>query len=106
MRRPASQLNMEDFPTFGRPTMATTGTGTGSFSGGWGGLHVPCGFPISILPQSCQEALPPRNLLPATGFYDRTLWARVFCPRGKIYLRGSDRLARTRGSDRLARTRG
>src|SRR5438132_4660684 len=28
MRRPASQLNSEDLPTFGRPTMATTGTDT------------------------------------------------------------------------------
>src|SRR5690349_13452577 len=28
MRRPASQLNNEDFPTLGRPTIATTGTPT------------------------------------------------------------------------------
>ena len=27
MRRPASQLNSDDLPTLGRPTMATTGTG-------------------------------------------------------------------------------
>ena len=25
IRRPTSQLNSDDFPTFGRPTMATTG---------------------------------------------------------------------------------
>src|SRR5258706_15888886 len=36
MRRPASQLKTEDFPTLGRPTMATTGTGTSSVSGRWG----------------------------------------------------------------------
>ena len=28
MRRPASQLNSEDLPTLGRPTMATTGEDT------------------------------------------------------------------------------
>src|SRR5215472_6301806 len=28
MRRPASQLNSDDLPTLGRPTMATTGTAT------------------------------------------------------------------------------
>src|SRR5262245_40032808 len=28
MRRPASQLNSEDLPTLGRPTMATTGRDT------------------------------------------------------------------------------
>src|SRR5882757_284270 len=27
IRRPASQLNSDDLPTFGRPTMATTGSG-------------------------------------------------------------------------------
>src|SRR5436309_4525647 len=29
MRLPASQLNSDDLPTFGRPTIATTGTATG-----------------------------------------------------------------------------
>src|SRR5262249_21965191 len=29
MRRPASQLNSDDLPTLGRPTMATTGRDTG-----------------------------------------------------------------------------
>jgi hypothetical protein len=33
MRRPASQLNSDDLPTLGRPTIATTGTATMIFLG-------------------------------------------------------------------------
>src|SRR5271165_2515805 len=32
MRRPASQLNSDDLPTLGRPTMVTIGTATGHLS--------------------------------------------------------------------------